>query len=193
MNKKNEEKILLIASFLLQYPDDSWYESLEEIRMTVEEMSDEICSKPIIEFLKYARKNNILDIAELYVKTFDLSKETNLYLTYYSLQEKLERGEAMVRLKKRYEKAGFLMEINELPDFLPVVLEFASAAKEKDILIEYYTVLEGIFKNLSEYSNPYLHVLKSILLIAKEEGSEILNTRQLDKRIDYVSVGGVIV
>jgi nitrate reductase delta subunit len=193
MNKENERKIFLIASFLLQYPDDDWYELLGEIEAEALEMKDESYVEHIFEFLKYVKQTNKLDLAQLYVETFDLSKKTNLYLTYYSLEEKQERGLALLKLKRKYEEAGFMMETSELPDFLPVVLEFTAATQRKDMLENYRTAIEEIFNSLSKENNPYLYVLKSILLVVMDTKDDSAILHKLDKEINYVSVGGVII
>ena len=67
-------------------------------------------------------------IAQHYVETIDLHKRSGLYLTFYSDGDKRERGSALLRLKQLYRAAGLPLEGTELPDYLPVMLEFAAAA-----------------------------------------------------------------
>ncbi len=63
--------------------------------------------------------------------TFDLHKRTGLYVTFYSLGDRRERGLALLRMKKLYRAAGFEIEGHELPDYLPLMLEFAAAAHRR--------------------------------------------------------------
>ena len=62
------------------------------------------------------------------MQTFDLDKRSALYLTFYSLGDRRDRGLALLRLKKLYRAAGLPLEGSELPDYLPVMLEFAAVA-----------------------------------------------------------------
>ena len=62
-----------------------------------------------------------------YVETFDLHKRCGLYLTFYGEGDKRARGAALLRLKRLYRAAGLPLESSELPDYLPVMLEFAAA------------------------------------------------------------------
>ena len=62
------------------------------------------------------------------MQTFDLGKRCALYLTFYSLGDRRDRGLALLRLKKLYRAAGLPQDGTELPDYLPVMLEFAAAA-----------------------------------------------------------------
>lgn len=189
MDKMKEKKALMIASFLLQYPDENWYELLEEAASGAEEISEEAYFEPILKFLEHAGKSRELDLAELYVNTFDFTKEANLHLSYYRFKEQRERGMELVRLKQRYGEAGFDLSKGELPDFLPLVLEFAAASGDKDILMDNVTAVREIFENLSVKNNPYSQVINAVLLLA-----ESWKTReQADNGLNAVSCGGVSV
>jgi nitrate reductase delta subunit len=192
MNKEDERRIFLTASILLQYPEDNWYELLEEIEEETLKTKEERSAKNILEFLEYVKQTNKLDLKELYVETFDLSKESNLYLTFYSLEDKQDRGMTLLKLKQKYEEAGFIMKTSELPDFLPAVLEFTAATQRKDIIASYRAVIEKIFNNLFKENNPYSYILKSILLIDIDEENESVSFDKLDSQSNYVSVGGVV-
>lgn len=174
MNRKNVRYAFLISSFLLQYPDKVWKETLLELEPEIKKMRQEPYSEPLMRFLQFAEENDELDMAELYARTFDFTQENNLFLTYYCFKDQKERGAAMVMLKQKYAKAGFKMIEGELPDFLPVVLEFASASLETEILMEHKDTIQNIFHNLDRDNNPYSQVFRAVLLIL--EASESQNT-----------------
>ena len=67
-----------------------------------------------------------LDAQERYVATFDRGRATSLHLFEHVHGESRDRGQAMVDLKSMYERAGLALAGNELPDYLPAVLEFLS-------------------------------------------------------------------
>jgi nitrate reductase delta subunit len=193
MDRKNISSALGIASFLLQYPDEKWYELLEEVIKETEYFRQDMYVKPIFKFINFAKQCKQLDLAEIYVKSFDFSNKSSLYLTYHLYNDQPERGMAMLKLKQRYAKAGLELTAKDLPDFLPVVLEFASAAKEEDILKEYETIIKAIFDELSKENSPYLHVLKSVLIIIQSEDNNFSVIGEAEEQVDFDrSLGGAI-
>ena len=83
-----------------------------------------------------------------------------------------ERGDAMVELKRVYERAGFELSTRELPDYLPVVLEYVSCrdlAETKDILSDCAHILKKLAAALLARNSAYAAVLQALLVIAGEE------------------------
>ena len=78
------------------------------------------------------------------METFDLRQRCGLYLTFYGDGDTRERGMALLRLKKLYRAAGLPLRRPELPDHLPVMLEFAAAAPRAtaSVLREHRAALE---------------------------------------------------
>ena len=69
------------------------------------------------------------ELQRRYVETFDFDARASLHLTYHLYGDQRRRGEALIELKGRYAESGLhLPEGGELPDYLPVVLEFAELA-----------------------------------------------------------------
>ena len=77
-------------------------------------------------FLAWLRATAPADVAQHYVQTFDLRRSCALYLTYYRYGDTRKRGLAMVAFKTAYRDAGFIPSEDELPDYLPMVLDFAA-------------------------------------------------------------------
>ena len=69
---------------------------------------------------------DLLDLQERYVELFDRSRSRSLYLFEHVHGESRDRGSAMVELKSMYEDVGLELHSAELPDFLPLYLEYLS-------------------------------------------------------------------
>jgi nitrate reductase molybdenum cofactor assembly chaperone NarJ/NarW len=100
-----------------------------------------------------------------YVQTFDLRRRATLELTYYRHGDTLERGMALLRLKKLYRAAGLPMQSAELPDHLTVMLAFAALAPEgygDALLAEHRPAIELLRLSLHDLDSPYAHILDAI-------------------------------
>ncbi|MCF6092565.1 nitrate reductase molybdenum cofactor assembly chaperone [Microaerobacter geothermalis] len=169
------QRVCHLSSSLLQYPDVDWRKSLQDFRRELADISDEKICKPFNQFLQAVEQADEEEWNEKYVLTFDFSKKTNLYLTYVQFGEERERGPALLELKQQYEKAGLMMSDDELPDYLPLMLEFAAAApieSAKQILGRYIRQIETIRDELIRLENPYSLVLEATLQGMKGVGLE---------------------
>jgi len=70
--------------------------------------------------------NDLIELQEEYVNTFDRSRNHSLYLFEHIHGESRDRGAAMVDMKEMYATKGLHISSNELPDYLPVFLEYLS-------------------------------------------------------------------
>ncbi|WP_168735771.1 nitrate reductase molybdenum cofactor assembly chaperone [Cohnella fermenti] len=122
------QRLYGIVSVLLQYPDEEWRRRLSDLREEAEELADAEDRETITDFLDLAERTEEREWQDRYVRTFDFGKKSNLYATYSEHGEDRERGTALLSLKRLYQEAGFELETTELPDYLPLMLEFASAA-----------------------------------------------------------------
>jgi nitrate reductase molybdenum cofactor assembly chaperone NarJ/NarW len=113
-----------------------------------------------------------LDAEAAYVDLFDRGRSTSLHLFEHVHGDSRERGPAMIDLAHTYEKAGLLLAEGELPDFLPVVLEFASTQPPREaraLLAEIAHLCNGICVALQQRGSPYAGVLGAILELAGEK------------------------
>lgn len=104
-------------------------------------------------------------LAERWIETFETRRRTSLYLTYYTHGDTRGRGVALLRLRRLYRAAGLPMESNELPDFLPVMLEFAGGAPDgygEALLREHRPGLELLRIALREQGSPYADVVDAV-------------------------------
>jgi nitrate reductase delta subunit len=110
---------------------------------------------------------------ERYVELFDRGRAASLYLFEHVHGDARDRGSAMVELKAVYEAAGFRLTANELPDYLPVVLEYLSCrglAEVRDMLGDCAHILRGVGETLLRRGSPYSAVFQVLLRIAGEAG-----------------------
>jgi nitrate reductase molybdenum cofactor assembly chaperone NarJ/NarW len=101
-----------------------------------------------------------------YVELFDLSRKHTLYLSYWTDGDTRRRGQVLAEVKQYYRRSAFLVNLRgELPDYLPVVLEYAAMAGPKDgidLLQRYRASLELIRLSLAEPSAAYGAVLQAV-------------------------------
>jgi nitrate reductase molybdenum cofactor assembly chaperone NarJ/NarW len=100
-----------------------------------------------------------------YVDLFDMSKRHALYLSYWTDGDTRRRGQVLADLKRRYREQGLeLTTTGELPDHLPLVLEFARYAPDAGaaLLQEYRASVELIRIALAERSSPYADVVAAV-------------------------------
>ena len=172
-----------LCSLALQYPDDELVAAREELAVAAAELPDGSVADALGRFFAWFRQSAPLELAQHYVSTFDLHKRTGLYVTFYSHGDRRERGLVLLRLKKLYRAAGLPMEGPELPDYLPLMLEFAATAglEHGDLVLrEHRPALEVIRLSLGEQQSPYADVLDAVCeLVGGLTAGERLNLDRL--------------
>lgn len=130
----NDEKryLLKLLSILLQYPDGEFVLSLEELKEVVEQIPHMEHRERCEHFLDYLGNNPLIRLQEEYTSTFDLNPSTCLNLTYHKWGDSRERGNALVDFHRLYHQAGYESSTGELPDYLPLVLEYLSLNRNGD-------------------------------------------------------------
>ena len=88
-----------------------------------------------------------------YVNVFDMSKQINLYLINHIHGDSRKRGMARVDLKEMYSRDGFELTTNELPDFLPVFLEYLSFQTDEDKVIKLLNDIKSVIDKLHQLTN----------------------------------------
>ncbi|MCL4771789.1 MAG: nitrate reductase molybdenum cofactor assembly chaperone [Burkholderiaceae bacterium] len=117
-----------------------------------------------------------MEVESRYVDTFDRGRSTSLHLFEHVHGDSRERGPALIDLAQTYERAGLRLGAGELPDHLPVVLEFAStqpADVARGFLGEMAHILNAIFSALLARRNPYASVIAAILEVAGQQAQPV--------------------
>ncbi|MGW0804309.1 nitrate reductase molybdenum cofactor assembly chaperone [Nonomuraea sp. NPDC002799] len=152
---KNKAVIWQAAAHLLAYPDERFWRRLPLI--------EEAAEPHFGTFLRLVAGLGQGELAAHYVDTFDLHRRCCLYVTYYTDGDTRRRGQSLAALKQRYRTAGWELMDDELPDFLPVMLEFAALDPSGAALLQEHGIaLELLRGALSERDSPYAHVIDTV-------------------------------
>jgi nitrate reductase delta subunit len=112
---------------------------------------------------------DILDLQARYVRLFDQTRSLSLNLYEHVHGESRDRGQAMVELLKLYSAHGLELGARELPDFLPVFVEFLSVRPRVEagaLLAEAAHVLEALHARLKKRRSPYAAVFEALVAMA---------------------------
>lgn len=132
----DEFKTFKALGMLLCYPEKDWICHGDDLVSLFREENllndDELMG--VRHLVKHLSEGDILDLQEEYTSTFDRIPSLALYLFEHVHADSKDRGQAMVDLLQMYENDGFLLESNDLPDYLPVFLEYLSFLPPDDAL-----------------------------------------------------------
>jgi nitrate reductase delta subunit len=119
---------LKVLSLLLSYPEAEMLAALDEMASVIEQekLLPEARKKPVLTMINSYRSADLLDLQEHYVALFDRGRYVSLHIFEHVHGESRDRGQAMVNLLQMYEAHGFEMTTHELPDYIPLFLEFLS-------------------------------------------------------------------
>jgi nitrate reductase delta subunit len=157
------DRTFKLASVLLQYPTTTLFAGLDELEACAAETSRKAAREAFVRFTSWLRATEPTAVAQHYVETFDLRRRCTLYLTYYRYGDTRKRGMAMVEFKTAYRAAGFIPGDAELPDYLPMVLEFAALTdRGRRLLHGHRADVELLRRALDKAQSPYADVLAAV-------------------------------
>lgn len=162
-----------LCSYLLSYPDETFHSSLALIKDDLNEINSPEMRKPLAFFLNEATKQTSSELISTFVQTFDFGRQTNLYVTYMTSGEQRERSIDLLYLKNYYTLHGFSATDKELPDFLPLMLEFASQVTDETrnpVFSKYFDNIKEIATRLETSDNLYANILEAVLAALNESG-----------------------
>ena len=172
---KDAQKIALIASFLLRYPDEQWYNELPEWREDAHSVGHPQLRQGLLEFFDYVEESNKKEFEDQYVRTFDFSQNTTMYLSTYELQGTGEQAEELVKFKAFFLENDYDLP-KEMPDYIPALLELCAVIddeKAKEIYDYCKPKMEYIRERFIEAKLPYAFLFDIILSVANglEDGA----------------------
>ncbi|HKE65867.1 MAG TPA: nitrate reductase molybdenum cofactor assembly chaperone [Micromonosporaceae bacterium] len=155
--------VFKLGSVLMQYPTAALFDGLDELDACAADTAPRATRDSFGRFLSWLRVTPPLDVAQHYVETFDLRRRCALYLTYYRYGDTRKRGMAMLVFKAAYRDAGFVPCDDELPDYFPMVLDFAAlCARGERLLRANRTDLELLRRALVKAESPYADVVAAV-------------------------------
>jgi nitrate reductase molybdenum cofactor assembly chaperone NarJ/NarW len=156
-----------LVSLLLQYPDGERLAVRAELADVAErELGRGPQGDAVRAFARWFAAQEPDALQRAYVETFDFSRRNALYLTYHLFGDRRQRGMALLALKQRYAAAGFALADGELPDYLPVVLEFAALAGDPglEVLTRHRDAVELVRSSLHATASPWAPLLDAVAL-----------------------------
>ncbi|WSQ13331.1 nitrate reductase molybdenum cofactor assembly chaperone [Streptomyces sp. NBC_01231] len=141
------------AALCLTYPDDDFRARLPLLREAAPQLR---------EFTDHAAVTSARDLAAHYVRVFDVRNPHSLYLTWWRDEDTRRRGMALDRFREVFREHGLEFAGEELPDFLPSVLEYTARTGDTGLLTEHRAGLERLRVRLTDFGTPYATVLKAV-------------------------------
>lgn len=181
-----------ILSALLRYPDQAVQENAPLLATLLAEdglLTPDQCAAltPLLERLAH---DDLLDLQEAYVGLFDRGRAVSLHLFEHVHGESRDRGQAMVDLRDRYEAQGLEIVAKELPDYLPLFLEYLSVlppTQAAEELAQPGVILSALAARLEEKGTPYATLVRVLADLAGA-GSEAFEIAPADDPDDLAAL-----
>ncbi len=164
---------LKVLSLLLSYPEAETLAALDALATVIEQenrlMDDQ--KKSVLALIRSYRGADLLDLQERYVALFDRGRFLSLHIFEHVHGESRDRGQAMVNLLQMYESHGFEMSTHELPDYIPLFLEFLAQQKSVEVfklLQDAMPVLSLLGARLAERGSEFRVIFDALEAIAGE-------------------------
>ena len=177
-NITGASRSLRVLARLLSYPDASVCGDLADMRQVL--VAESALPTPRLAeldaLISAMERVNTLELEADYVEVFDRGRATSLHLFEHVHGDSRDRGPAMIDLAQTYEKAGLFLGPDEMPDYLPVVLEFVSTQPPKEaraFLSEMAHIFNAIFNALQQRNSPYASVLGALLELSGEKAHPV--------------------
>ena len=166
---KSNRYTLRALALLLNYPDDALRQALPELLKAIDDEAALPAARraEIRALAQELVQQETLDAEARYVETFDRGRSTSLHLFEHVHGDSRDRGPAMIDLLQTYEAAGLSLRQGELPDYLPVLMEFASTQPTevaRSLVGEVAHIVNRIAGALQRRRSPYADVLIALLL-----------------------------
>ncbi len=160
-------QIYKLLSVLLEYPDQELMDHLPEIPEKLAQCLDvdDAERSALCKFIDHLAGKSLTELQEDYVRTFDMVAEHSLHLTHHLFGDDKNRGPALIDLGELYKDYGVEVVTNELPDYLPLILEFAAYLDDNEasvFLADANKVLKVLTDNLQKAGSPYAALLSIV-------------------------------
>ena len=157
---------------LLGYPSAELKANIAEIRTAIGSegvlgTADRSRLEPLLERFE---ADDVLDLQSTYSELFDRSRSLSLHLFEHVHGDSRERGQAMIDLGQQYMEDGFFLDGGELPDFVPVFLEYASClppAGAREMLAQPAHVFAALSERLDKRESDYAGIFHCLVSLAK--------------------------
>lgn len=164
LTDEQRRTVHMAASILLDYPQPERRAHFSQVADAVANLPEEI-SREFAAFFDATSMMSQHEIESHFTAIFDQKRKCCPYLTYYSTGDTRRRGMALVGFIEAYRAAGWEVEDGELPDYLPMVLEFSARSDSPiagQLLTSYREGIEVLRTALESFDSPYSHVVSAV-------------------------------
>jgi nitrate reductase delta subunit len=166
----------MAASILLDYPDTARRAQFAAVESSVSSLPTPVRTA-FAAFLAAVDGMSQQELEAHFTSIFDLKRKCCPYLSYYATGDTRKRGMALVRFVEAYRAAGWEVDADELPDYLPMVLEFSARSDSPiagDLLASHRDGIEVLRAALESFGSPYSNVVTAVCLSLPEIDRETL-------------------
>lgn len=164
-------KTFKVLSALLCYPTAELQAAASEFATVLEgeRLLPEPARQALAPLIKQIAEGDLYDMQERYVLLFDRTRSLSLHLFEHIHGESRDRGQAMVDLAELYEKNGLAISTRELPDYLPLFLEYLSTQPEdeaRELLNQPLHIISALATRLMRRESIYAAALRALEAVA---------------------------
>lgn len=165
-----------VLSLLLSYPTEELQQAAPALGAALAEdgLLAEREHPRLYRLIAQLGGRDLYDLQERYVLLFDRTRSLSLHLFEHVHGESRDRGQAMVDLQTMYAEHGLAVSARELPDFLPLFLEFLGTrplAEARELLGQPLHVLTALRERLDKRGSDYAPVFAALEVLAAGEAS----------------------
>jgi nitrate reductase delta subunit len=170
-------KTFKVLGLLMSYPKPEWVSHLEECSLLLrqENFLPKKHLRAVLAFIEKLKIADIYSVQEEYVGTFDRGRSHSLHLFEHIHGESRDRGQAMVNLAGAYEEKGFFIDQAELPDYIPLFLEFLALSPVDEavaLLGEPVDILATIAARLQARDSSYAVLFDALVALSRVKPSQ---------------------
>jgi nitrate reductase molybdenum cofactor assembly chaperone NarJ/NarW len=161
--------LLYLFSLLLEYPGEEMLGRLDELASIADGACPVETRRVIEDFIEDLGQMPPILAQERYTAVFDMNPSTTLSVTYHVYGDNEKRAAALAQLQHHYDQAGWERITGELPDYLPLMLEFLSICPRPDHIAPVWQCLKGmqpLIDGLKERAPVYAHLLQPVYHMA---------------------------
>lgn len=162
-------QIYKVLSVLLEYPTKDLTAHWDDMNQLINELPNLVAEdkKLLSGFTLWASNLSLTKFQAEYVNNFDMTAENSLYLTYHLFDEQdRDRGPALIELTELYKTTGFEIGSGELPDYLPLILEYVSTMDDEASALAFLQqtsqAADIIASNLEKNESPYAPLVRMV-------------------------------
>ncbi len=173
---------LKMISRLLHYPDEELVSLLPVFRAAMSDLGDPVVRKRYAPVFSHFESSPLIRLQEQYTEVFDLKPAHSLNLTYHCFGDSEKRGPALSHIEEIYHRAGLDRTDGELPDYLPLVLEFIVEKPDigqAEIVFRYKDAIVTLAERFANISGPYGVLFERLCRIfypPAQSGDEVFDT-----------------